>query len=175
LRPLPRASGLRFEEVLEDGGIPPPFVEVIAAAVREAAESGIRLGYPAVDIEVRLTGGSHNESTSSELGYRNATLAAFKDGGEKAEPILLEPYMRLEITCPREFTGGVLAGLATRGGRILGSHPRDNLQIIRARVPLARMFGYATDVRSVTQGRASYSMMLDRFDEVTDPQVHGGI
>jgi elongation factor G len=175
LVPLPRASGLQFQSGLENDSIPPSYVKVIEAAVREGAESGFRLGYPAVDLEVVLTGGSHNESASSELGYRNATLEAFKDGGDKAGPILLEPYMRLEITCPTEFTGGVLSGLATRGGRILGSDTRDKLQLVRARVPLARMFGYATDLRSMTQGRGSYSMMLDRFDEVTDPEVKGSI
>jgi elongation factor G len=166
---------VRFENGLGNREIPSEFIPVIEVAVREAAESGIRLGYPAVDIEVRLTGGSHNESTSSELGYRNATLNAFKDGGDKADPILLEPYMRLEISCPTEFTGGVLSGLAARGGRVLGSQTRENLQIVRARVPLARMFGYATDLRSVTQGRGSYSMLLDRFDEVSDPEVKNAV
>jgi elongation factor G len=164
LVPLPRGSELRFVREVGPEVIPEPFWPVIEQAVREAAESGIRFGYPVVDVEVRLVGGSFNEMHSSELGYRNATLEAFRSGAQKAGPLLLEPYMRLEVVCPTEFTGAVLTSLASRGGQILGNETRENLQIITARVPLAQMFGYATDLRSVTQGRGSYSMVLDRFD-----------
>jgi len=168
LAPLPRASGVRFEDRSPDGLIPPGHVEFVRSAVFEAAESGIRLGYPAVDIEVVLVGGTYDEGTSSEIGLRNATREAFRSAGEKAGPILLEPYMKLEISYPVEFTGGVLSGLASRGGRVLGTETREGVQIVRARVPLAKMFGYTTDLRSVTQGRGSYSMVLDRFDQVSD-------
>ena len=168
LAPLPRASGVRFEDRSPDGLIPPGHVEFVRSAVFEAAESGIRLGYPAVDIEVVLVGGTYDEGTSSEIGLRNATREAFRSAGEKAGPILLEPYMKLEISYPAEFTGGVLSGLASRGGRVLGTETREGVQIVRARVPLAKMFGYTTDLRSVTQGRGSYSMVLDRFDQVSD-------
>jgi elongation factor G len=168
LAPLPRASGVRFEDRSPDGLIPPGHVGFVRSAVFEAAESGIRLGYPAVDIEVALVGGTYDEGTSSEIGFRNATREAFRSAGEKAGPILLEPYMKLEISYPVEFTGGVLSGLASRGGRVLGTETREGVQIVRARVPLAKMFGYTTDLRSVTQGRGSYSMVLDRFDQVSD-------
>ncbi len=133
----------------------------------DARDSGIRYGYPIQDVRVDLVGGRAHEVNSSDLAFRNAAMAAFRPACRNAEPILLEPIMRLEIVCPGEFVGGVHQQLAARGGRVIGTEPRDDVQILRAKAPLSQMFGYATDLRSATQGRGSYTMVFDMFDRVS--------
>jgi len=168
--PLERMSGIVLENALPPDTIPGEFLPAIEQVIRSGSEAGIRYGYPATDIRVRLTGGSTDNSNASEFAFRHAALTAFRDACRRAEPILLEPIMRLEIICPREFLGAVHQQLAARQGKALGTEVQGEVQILRARAPLARMFGYATELRSITQGRASYSMFFDRFDEVAGNQ-----
>ncbi|MBD3235116.1 MAG: elongation factor G [Candidatus Eisenbacteria bacterium] len=168
--PLPRGSGNRFRNELPAGRIPEAFLTAIEASVRDAAEAGIRYGYPITDIEVRLVGGSSHELHASELAFRNAAVTALREACRNAEPLLLEPIMRLEITCPEEFVGAVHQQLAARHGRVLGTDVRDDLQILRARAPLSQMFGYATDLRSATQGRGTYTMIFELYDAVPGGQ-----
>lgn len=164
--PLPRGTGIRFTNKVAAETIPENYVAVIEQAIRDGGESGIRYGFPVLDIETRLTGGAADEVDSSDLAFRNAAVSAFHDACREAEPVLLEPIMRLEIICPREFVGVVHQQLAARHGRVIGTDVRDEIQILRARAPLSQMFGYATDLRSATQGRGTYTMIFDLYDNV---------
>ena len=139
-------------------------VKTIESSLRDATESGIQYGYPVVDVRAILIGGEWNEQRSTELAFRNAAITAFRDGCRNAKPLLLEPIMSLEIVTPREFVGGVMNGLAQRHGRVLGAEMREMVQILKAEAPLSQMFGYATDLRSASQGRATYSMIFSHFD-----------
>jgi len=131
-----------------------------------AMESGIIAGYPVVDVVVRLLDGSYHEVDSSEMAFKIAASMAFKDAIKKGNPVLLEPIMRVEVVVPEEYLGDVMGDLSSRRGRVTGMHPRGNAQVINAYVPLKEMFGYATDLRSITQGRATYTMMFDHYEEV---------
>ncbi len=173
IRPRERGSGVRFHWSLPDERIPRIYEPVVAQAVKDACESGIQWGYPITDIQVELIDGASNEQTSSDLAFRAATLSAFRDGCRRADPILLESIVRLEILCPKDFVGNVVNALAARGGRLLGTETREVLQIMKAEAPLSKMFGFATDLRSASQGRATYSMLFDRFDAVEDTSVIG--
>ena len=132
----------------------------------DAMESGVLYGYPILDVGVTLTGGSSHEIDASELAFRNAATTAFREACRNAKPILLEPVMNLEIVCPSEFVGTVHQQIASRNGRITGSDLRDDIQILKALAPLSQMFGYATDLRSGTQGRGSFSMVFELYDQV---------
>jgi elongation factor G len=164
--PLARGSGIVFRNGLSPEAIPVEFICAIEDAVRGGSEAGIRYGYPVTDVEVDLIGGSSHELHASELAFRNAAVSAFREACRQADPILLEPIMRLEILCPREYVGTVHQQLAARHGRVTGTEPQGDVQVLRAIAPLSRMFGYATDLRSITQGRGSYSMLFDHFDQV---------
>ncbi len=164
--PLHRNSGSKFVNELPEGIIPPEYLTSIEKAVFDAMESGIRYGYPILDVQVTLVGGSSHEIDASELAFRNAATTAFREACRNAEPILLEPIMRLEIICPAEYVGVVHQQIAARNGRITGSDLRDDIQILKALAPLSRMFGYATDLRSGTQGRGSFSMVFELYDQV---------
>jgi elongation factor G len=164
--PGPRGGGIDFRSEVDPQAIPPLYWPAIEDVIRTGAESGIRYGYPATDLRVALVGGSHHELHSSEMAFRNAALTAFREACRHGEPILLEPIMNLEIICPVEFVGGVHQQLAARHGRVLGTDVRGDTQIVRASAPLSRMFGYATDLRSATQGRGSFTMLFDRYDDV---------
>lgn len=166
LSPLPRGEGFRFVSKVAAERIPDSIVRIIEAACVDARESGIQYGFPVVDLSVTLVEGEWNELRSSELAFRNATMDAFRSGCRKAGPILLEPIMSLEIVTPKDFLGGVMNSLAARHGRILNNQPRDLTQVLTAEAPLSGMFGYATDLRSASQGRATYSMLFARFDQV---------
>jgi elongation factor G len=168
LRVAPRARGQGnlLTNVSTPDQIPVVFVPAIDQAIRDACESGIRYGYPVLDVSVTVTGGRSHETDSSDLAFRNAAVAAFREACRSADPVMMEPIMRLEIVCPNEFVGGVHQQLAARHGRVLGNERRDEVQILKARAPLSRMFGYATDLRSATQGRGSYTMVFDLFDVV---------
>jgi elongation factor G len=171
--PRPRGTGLRFFWSVPDGRIPEIYHPVIERAIRDAGESGIQWGYPITDVQVELVGGTAHEVSSSELAFRAATLSAFRDGCRRAEPLLLEPIVQLEILVPKDFVGSVVQSLAQRGGRLLGTEMRGAVQILNAEAPLSRMFGYATDLRSASQGRATHSMLFSRFDEVEHPGAVG--
>jgi elongation factor G len=164
--PLARGSGIVFRNGLAPAAIPAEFIGPIEDAVRGGSESGIRYGYPITDVAVDLIGGSTHELHASELAFRNAAVSAFREACRQAEPILLEPIMRLEILCPKEYVGTVHQQLGARHGRVTGTEVQGDVQVLRAIAPLSRMFGYATDLRSITQGRGSYSMLFDHFDQV---------
>jgi elongation factor G len=168
--PLPRGSGIVFVSAVAPAVIPPVFLPAIEDAVRGGGEAGIRYGYPVTDVQVELIGGSSHEIHSSELAFRNAALSAFREACRQGEPILLEPIMRLEILVPKDFVGTVHQQLAARHGRVTGTDLQGDVQVLRAIAPLSRMFGYATDLRSITQGRGSYSMIFDHFDSVPGGQ-----
>jgi elongation factor G len=164
--PRPRGRGNLITNESRPEQIPAVFVPPIEQGIRDACESGIRYGYPVLDVGVTVTGGRAHEIDSSDLAFRNAAVAAFREACRNADPVMMEPVMRLEIICPHEFVGVVHQQLAARHGRVLGGERRDEVQILKARAPLSRMFGYATDLRSATQGRGSYTMVFDLFDVV---------
>ena len=126
---------------------------------------GILAGYPLVDVKVTLTDGAYHEVDSSEMAFKIAGSMAFQDAAKKAKPVLMEPVMRVEVVSPKEYLGDVMGDLAARRGKIQSQEDRGGTQIIQARVPLSEMFGYATDLRSRTQGRATYSMHFDRYEQ----------
>ena len=166
MEPLPRGSGFEFVNKIVGGVIPKEFIPAVEAGVREAMETGVLAGYPMVDIRVILFDGSYHEVDSSEFAFKMAAQIGFKNAAQRAKPILLEPIMRVEVTIPEEFLGDVVGNLTARRGHILGIEAHDGTQVIRALVPLAEMFGYATDLRSLTQGRGSFVMEFDHYEEV---------
>jgi elongation factor G len=166
LTPLPAESGVVFENKIIGGVVPKEFIPAVERGVREAAATGI-MGYPMVDVGVALVDGSYHEVDSSERAFQIAGSMAFKDGAKRARPVLLEPVMSLEVVTPEEFVGEVMGELNSRRGRVTGLETRGSTQIIQAQVPLATMFGYATTVRSATQGRATFTMQFDHYEPVS--------
>ena len=166
LKPLSRGSGSRFILDIADGVIPPQFMKAIEKGVMESLESGTLMGYPSVDIEASLTGGSYHESQGTDLAYKVSASMACKDALSKAGPFLLDPIMDVEIFVPESFTGDVIGDLNCRGGKIEAIEPKIGFQAIRAIVPLARMFGYSTAIRSATQGRGTFTMQFSHFDRI---------
>jgi len=164
--PLEPASGFVFESKIVGGVIPKEFIPPIEAGIREAMQNGILAGYPVLDIKATVVDGSYHEVDSSEMAFKIAGSMAFKAAAAKADPVLLEPIMRVEITVPEEYMGDVIGDLNSRRGKIEGMEARSGAQIIRGFVPLAEMFGYATDLRSRTQGRGVYVMQFDHYEEV---------
>ena len=166
LIPQEAGEGFSFENKVVGGVIPKEFINPIEAGVRQAMESGVVAGDPMVDIKVIVYDGSFHEVDSSEAAFKVAGSMAFKAGAEKANPVLLEPYVKVEVTVPEEYMGDVIGDLNSRRGRIDGMEPRNGVQVINAYVPLSEMFGYSTDLRSKTQGRGNYSMEVSFYDEV---------
>jgi len=166
IEPLPRGGGFEFVDRITGGVIPKEFIKPVEEGVREAMETGVLAGYPVVDVRVTLVDGSSHEVDSSELAFKIAGSLAFKDAVQKAKPVLLEPVMKVEVTTPEAYMGDVLADLNARRGRIQAMEQRQGLRVITALVPLAEMFGYATDLRSRTQGRAVYTMEFSHYEEV---------
>ena len=166
LTPLKPGEGFKFENKIVGGAIPKEYIAPVQAGVEEAMENGVVAGYPMVDIGVTVYDGSYHEVDSSEMAFKIAGSMGFKSGAAKADPVLLEPYMKVEVTVPEEYMGDVIGDLNSRRGRIEGMEARNGAQIISAFVPLSEMFGYATDLRSKTQGRGNYSMEVDHYEEV---------
>ncbi len=166
LVPQEPGEGFSFENKVVGGVIPKEFINPIEAGVKEAMENGVIAGYPMVDIKAIVYDGSFHEVDSSEMAFKIAGSMAFKNGAEKANPVLLEPYVKVEVIVPEEYMGDVIGDLNSRRGRIEGMEPRNGAQVINAMVPLAEMFGYSTDLRSKTQGRGNYSMEVAFYDEV---------
>ncbi len=166
VEPLERGAGFEFVDKVVGGEVPREFIGPIEAGVRSALESGVVAGYPVIDVRVTLTGGDYHPVDSSEMAFKTAGSMAFQAATEKAGPVLLEPVMKLEISTPEEFYGDVLGDISARRGSITEYDQRGNLKVIRALVPLAETFGYATELRSLTQGRASYSMEFDHYEDV---------
>jgi len=165
LEPAP-GEGFDFVNRIKGGSIPTEFIPAVEKGVEEATENGPRAGYPMVDLRVTLVDGKYHDTDSSELAFKVAGSLALKEAATRAKPVLLEPIFRVEVVTPEEFMGDVIGDLNRRRGHVAGMEQRGNAQVITAYVPLAEMFGYATDVRSTTQGRATYTMQFERYDEV---------
>jgi elongation factor G len=169
LEPLDPGSGYVFENAIVGGVIPKEYINPTEAGIREALESGVLAGYPIVDIKATLYDGSFHEVDSSEMAFKIAGSMALKDGVQQGKPILLEPIMRVEVVNPEEYTGDVIGNLSSRRGMIEGMEVRvEGLQSIKARVPLAEMFGYATTLRSMTQGRGTFTMEFEYYAPVSE-------
>lgn len=166
LEPAERGSGFTFEDKVVGGVIPREFIPSVEKGCREALETGVVSGYPTVDVKVTLTFGSYHEVDSSDLAFQIAGSMAVKEAAIKARPMLLEPVMKVEVICPEEYTGDVIGDFDRRRGRMEGMELEGKNQVIRVLVPLAEMFGYANELRSRSQGRATYSMEFFRYDPV---------
>jgi elongation factor G len=166
MEPSGPGEGYEFLDKIVGGKIPKEYIPSVDLGIQEAMDSGILGGYPVVDIRVELIEGSYHEVDSSEIAFKIAGSMAFKNAAQRAKPKLLEPVMAVEVVTPEEYLGDVMGDLNSRRGRVEGLEPRGNAQAIKARVPLATMFGYATDLRSTTQGRATFTMQFDRYEEV---------
>jgi elongation factor G len=165
VEPAP-GEGFDFINKIKGGAIPTEFIPAVEKGVEEAMENGPRAGYPLVDVRVTLVDGKYHDTDSSEIAFRVAGSLALKAAVARAKPVLLEPIFAVEVTTPEEFMGDVIGDLNRRRGQVQGMEQRGNAQVVSAYVPLSEMFGYATDVRSNTQGRATYSMQFERYDEV---------
>jgi elongation factor G len=166
IEPVPKGEGFSFENKIVGGVIPREFIKPVEAGVREAMEGGVLAGYPLEDLKVSLEDGSFHEVDSSELAFKIAGSMALKDAVKRGKPILLEPVMRVEVVVPEDYMGTVIGDLNGRRGRIGEMEPRGTTQVVQAFVPLSEMFGYATDLRSVTQGRATYTMHFENYEQV---------
>ncbi|RKO65897.1 elongation factor G [Desulfofundulus salinus] len=166
IEPLERGAGYEFVSKIVGGVVPKEYIPAIDAGVKEAMENGVLAGYPVVDVRVTLVDGSYHEVDSSEMAFKIAGSIAFKNGAQKAKPVLLEPIMKVEVVVMEEYMGDVIGDLNARRGRIEEMERRGNAQVIHAYVPLAEMFGYATDLRSRTQGRGTYTMQFSHYEEV---------
>jgi elongation factor G len=166
LEPADKGSGFEFVDRIVGGTIPREYMRAVEQGIRETLDTGVYAGYPMVDVKATVHDGSYHEVDSSEMAFKIAASMAVKAAVEKAKPAVLEPMMHVEVTMPEEFMGDVIGDLNSRRGQIEGMDPRGSTQVVRAAVPLAEMFGYATDLRSMTQGRASYSMELSHYAEV---------
>ena len=168
LEPQEMGQGITFVNAITGGVIPKEYIPAVEAGVRGAAENGILAGYPVIDFKVTLYDGTYHEVDSSEMAFKIAGSMAFKQAMEKASPVLLEPYMKVEITTPEEYLGDVMGDVNSRRGRIEGFSDRSGIKVVDAYAPLSEMFGYATTLRSLSQGRASYSMEFHHYEKVPD-------
>lgn len=166
LEPLEPGSGFVFENKIVGGAIPKEYINPVQAGVEEAMQNGVIAGYPVVDVKVTVFDGSYHDVDSSEMAFKIAGSMGFKAGAQKASPALLEPYMRVEVVVPDEYMGDVIGDLNSRRGKVEGMEPRRGATNIKSFVPLSEMFGYATDLRSNTQGRGNYTMTFDHYEEV---------
>jgi len=166
LEPAEAGKGLEFVNKIVGGTIPREFIAPVEKGIREAMDSGVLAGYPVVDVRATLYDGSYHEVDSSELAFKIAGSMAFKDAARKASPVLLEPMMSVEVVTPEDYMGDVMGDLSSRRGKVQAMQRRGSVQVIRALVPLSEMFGYATDLRSRTQGRATYTMQFSHYEAV---------
>jgi elongation factor G len=166
LVPQEPGAGFEFENKIVGGAIPKEYIGPVESGVKEAMETGVLAGFPMVDIKVIVYDGSYHDVDSSEMAFKIAGSIGFKEGARKANPVLLEPYVKVEVVVPEDYMGDVIGDLNSRRGRVEGMEARSGAQHINAFVPLAEMFGYATDLRSKTQGRGNYSMTFDHYEEV---------
>jgi elongation factor G len=167
LEPNPGA-GYEFVDDISGGRIPREYIQPTNQGIQAALENGVLAGYPTVDIKARLVDGQYHDVDSSEMAFKIAGQMAFRKAAEAARPVLLEPIMAVEVVTPEEYMGDVMGDLSSRRGRIEGMEARGNTQVVRAQVPLSEMFGYSTDLRSRTQGRATYTMQFDAYHQVPD-------
>ena len=174
LEPLPRGQGFEFVDKIVGGAIPRNYIPSVEKGVQEAMMEGVLAGYPVIDIRVTVYDGSFHPVDSSDMAFKIAGSMALKKGSQESNPVLLEPIMNLEITVPEEYMGDVIGDVNSRRGRILGMNPQDGSQVIKASVPLAEIFRYSVDIRSITQGRGSYKMTFSNYEEVP-AQIAEGI
>ena len=165
MEPAP-GVGFEFVSAIKGGSVPSEFIGAVEKGCEEAMDNGVKAGYPMVDIRVTLTDGKYHDTDSSEIAFKVAGSIAFKEAARRAKPVLLEPIFKIEVVTPEEFMGDVIGDLNRRRGRVEGMEPRGNAQVVDAFAPLSEMFGYATDLRSATQGRATYTMQFERYEEV---------
>ena len=173
VEPAAHGEGYEFEDKISGGVIPKEYIPSVNEGIKAAMENGVLAGYPMVGVKVTLVDGSYHEVDSSEMAFRIAGSIALKEAANKGKPVLLEPIMEVEVVTPEEYMGDVIGDLNSRRGRIEGMEPQGNAQIIRAHVPLASMFGYATDLRSISQGRARYTMQFENYEEVPSSIAQG--
>ena len=166
MEPLEPGTGIQFESKIVGGVVPKEYIKPIEEGIREAAESGILAGYPVIDFKATVVDGSYHEVDSSEMAFKIAASMAFKEGCKQAKSVILEPIMKVEITVPEEYMGDVIGDVNSRRGRMEGMEAQSGNQVIRSFIPLSEMFGYATDLRSKTQGRGTYSMEPSHYEEV---------
>ncbi|MGH6988670.1 MAG: elongation factor G, partial [Stellaceae bacterium] len=164
--PLPPGTGFEFDDAVRGGNVPREYIPAVEKGIRGSMDSGVLVGYPVIDFKATLYDGAYHEVDSSALAFEIAARAAFKEGMQKAGPRLLEPMMRVEVVTPEDFTGGVMGDLQSRRGQVTGMDSRGNAKVIQAQVPLANMFGYVNTLRSMTQGRAQYTMHFDHYEQV---------
>jgi elongation factor G len=168
LEPAPRGAGFSFESRITADKVPPQFLEAIQRGVKDSLDSGPLIGFPLVDLKVVLVDGSYHEEDSTEMAFGVAATMAMRKGAAAARPILLEPIMDLEVIVPDEYLGDVMSDLNSKRAKINGVESRRNVQVVKAHVPLAEMFGYSTDLRSATQGRATFTMQFVSYDKVPE-------
>jgi elongation factor G len=169
MEPLERGSGIRFVNKVTGGKVPRDYFDAVEKGVYEAAETGVLGGYPMTDIGVTFYDGSFHEVDSSDMAFKMAAIFAFREGAQRARPILLEPIMKVEVIAPEEYLGDVLAQLNARRATIVGMEPRPGkIQEVNAQVPLVEMFGYATELRSATQGRGVFSMEFTFYSPMSE-------
>ncbi|MEZ4588826.1 MAG: elongation factor G, partial [Gemmatimonadales bacterium] len=166
LEPTDPGAGFLFEDKIVGGVIPREFIKPVEAGIKEALENGVLAGYPVVDVKATLTFGSYHDVDSSEMAFKIAGSMAFKEAARRAGPIILEPIMEVEVVTPAEYLGDVIGDLSSRRGKIGGMTQRGDAQVVAADVPLSEMFGYSTTLRSISQGRAVYSMQFDHYEQV---------
>ena len=166
IEPAEANEGFVFDNKIKGGTIPTEYIPAVKQGIEEALQNGVKAGYPLVDVKVELVDGSYHDVDSSEMAFKIAGSMALKEGARKASPALLEPVMSVEVITPEDFLGEVIGDLSRRRGKIQGQEPRGNALAVNAFVPLSEMFGYATDLRSSTQGRANYTMQFDKYEEV---------
>jgi elongation factor G len=168
LEPTGPGGGYEFVDKVTGGDIPREYIGAVDAGIQQAMDGGVIAGYPLVDMRATLTGGSYHDVDSSEMAFKIAGSMAFKKAARQAKPVLLEPIMEVEVVTPEDYMGDVIGDLSSRRGRVEGMEQRGNAQVVRSQVPLAEMFGYATDLRSRTQGRATYTMQFDSYQQVPE-------
>jgi len=168
LEPTGPGGGYEFVDKIKGGDVPREYIPAVDAGIQEALETGVLAGYPTVDVRAILTDGSYHDVDSSEMAFKIAGSMAVKDAAKKATPVLLEPVMQVDVVTPEDYMGDVIGDLSSRRGRVEGMEQQGNSQVVRAQVPLAEMFGYATDLRSRTQGRATYTMQFDSYQQVPE-------
>ncbi len=173
MEPGEEGSGIAFVDEIKGGTVPREYIPAVEKGIREAADTGVVAGYPVIDVVVKLYDGSYHEVDSSEMAFKIAGSMAFKDAVHKAKPIILEPLMKVEVVVPEDFMGSVMGNLSSRRGKIMGTELRGAMQAIRAEVPLSEMFGYATELRSMTEGRGSFTMEFSHYSPLPQALVEG--
>jgi elongation factor G len=165
MEPQEAGKGIEFVDAIKGGTVPREYIPAVEKGIMDAKDTGVLAGYPVVDIKVTLTDGSYHDVDSNEMAFKIAASMAFKDAMKRADPVILEPVMDVEVVTPDDFMGPVMGDLQSKRGKIEGMELRGTAQIIRSKVPLSEMFGYSTNLRSMTQGRATYTMQFAHYEE----------